>query len=510
MIDGDSKTAWGIDIGPGRRNVDRKAVFNCKTPIDLDGDVILTFHLEQNHGGWNSDDNQNNNPGRFRISATNAQGDIVADPLPARVRKILDIPRVQRSDQQVEEVFSYWRTTIPEWRRANDRIEALWQQWPQGQSTLALATRSNPRETHVLSRGDWLKPSDVVSAGVPAFLNQLPPDAPPTRLTLAKWIVDPKAPTTARVFVNRIWEHYFGAGIVSTPEDFGYQGDPPSHRELLDWLAVEFMEPSIRAGLESAGGAVPWSIKHIQRLIVLSATYRQSSRVTPELLEMDPIQSIAGPWVALSASRAKSSATSRSPPADCSIRKWAGEASCRRPPRFCLCRRPATARSPGTMRRGPKDIRRGVYVFRRRSTPYPMLQTFDVPSGESSCVRRARSNSPLQALVTLNEPMFVECAQALAKKTIENGGAADSSRITYAFRTVLARAPTDAESRELLRLLNTERERFAEGFLNPREVATGKPEVARDLPPGVTPTQWAAYTVVSRVLLNLDETITKE
>jgi len=139
-----------------------------------------------------------------------------------------------------------------------------------------------------------------------------------------------------------------------------------------------------------------------------------------------------------------------------------------------------------------------------------MLQTFDVPSGESSCVRRARSNSPLQALVTLNEPMFVECAQALAKKTIENGGAADSSRITYAFRTVLARAPTDAESRELLRLFNTERERFAEGFLNPSEVATGNPQVPRDLPPSITPTQWAAYTVVSRVLLNLDETITKE
>ncbi|HSZ57642.1 MAG TPA: PSD1 and planctomycete cytochrome C domain-containing protein [Tepidisphaeraceae bacterium] len=508
-IDGNASTAWGIDAGPGRRNHDRKAVFVCKTPLDFDGDVILTIHLAQNHGGWNSDDNQNNNLGRFRVSVTNAQGDIVADPLPARVRKILDIPRVQRCDQQVEEVFSYWRTTIPEWRRANDRIEALWQQWPQGQSTLALATRSNPRETHVLSRGDWLKPSDVVSAGVPAFLNQLPETHDASRLTLARWLVDRNAPTTARVYVNRIWEHYFGAGIVSTPEDFGYQGDPPSHRELLDWLAVEFMEPSIRAGLESAGGAVPWSIKHVHRLIVTSSAYRQSSRVTPELLEMDPYNRLLarGPRFRVEGEIIRDIALASSG----LLNPEMGGRSIMPPaPAFLFLPPASYGPFPWHDETGPEKYRRGVYVFRRRSTPYPMLQTFDVPSGESSCVRRARSNSPLQALVTLNEPMFVECAQALAKKTIENGGATDPDRIAYAFRTVLARPPTDAESKELLRLFNTERERFAEGFLNPSEVATGNPQVPRDLPPSITPTQWAAYTVVSRVLLNLDEAITKE
>jgi hypothetical protein len=508
-IDGKPNTAWGIDIGPGRRNQDRQAVFVCKTPIEFDGDVILTIHLAQNHGGWNSDDNQNNNLGRFRVSVTSAKGDIVADPLPARIRKILEIPREQRSDQQAEEVFSYWRTTVSEWQRANNRIEALWQQWPRGQSTLALTTRSKPRGTHILNRGDWLKPLEVVDADVPAFLNPLPQPHYSSRLTLARWFVDRSAPTTARVYVNRIWEHYFGTGIVSTPEDFGYQGDPPSHPKLLDWLAVEFMKPSVRSGDESSGAAVPWSIKHMHRLLVTSAVYRQSSRVTPELLERDPYNRLLarGPRFRVEGEIIRDIALASSG----LLNPEMGGRSIMPPaPAFLFLPPASYGPFPWHDETGPERYRRGVYVFRRRSTPYPMLQTFDVPSGESSCVRRARSNSPLQALVTLNEPMFVECARALAKKTIERGGSTDSDRITYAFRTVLARPPTEAESKELLRLLTTERHRFAEGFLNPSEVATGNPEVPRDLPTEVTPTQWAAYTVVSRVILNLDETVTKE
>ena len=159
---------------------------------------------------------------------------------------------------------------------------------------------------------------------------------------------------------------------------------------------------------------------------------------------------------------------------------------------------------------GDERYRRGVYVFRRRSTPYPMLQTFDVPAGESSCVRRARSNSPLQALVSLNEPMFVECARSLAKQTLENGGNNDDQRLTYAFRRVLARPPIAEEKTELLSLLNKERKRFADGYLNPNELTTGAKDVPTDLPKGASPTQWAAYTVVARAILNLDETITKE
>ncbi len=220
-LDGDDKTAWGIDAGPGRRNVDRKAVFQCEKPVGADGGSTLLIHLKQNHGGWNSDDLQNNNLGRFRISITTAPAPVMADPLPKRVREILSIPREKRNDAEVAEVFSYWRTTAPECKNANDKIEALWQQWPAGTTQLTLIARSDPRSTHVLTRGDWLKPNRAVTPGVPAFLNPLPEGADASRLTFARWLVDRKSPTTARAFVNRVWQSYFGTGIVATPEDFG-------------------------------------------------------------------------------------------------------------------------------------------------------------------------------------------------------------------------------------------------------------------------------------------------
>ena len=159
---------------------------------------------------------------------------------------------------------------------------------------------------------------------------------------------------------------------------------------------------------------------------------------------------------------------------------------------------------------GPEKYRRALYTFRRRSTPYPVLQTFDVPNADFSCVRRQRSNSPLQALVSLNEPQFVECAQALARTTLEAGGKTDADRVAYAFRRALSRAPSQEERQELLDLLARQRGRIAEGWVNPAEVATGKNEKPANLPAGVSPAQLAAYTVVSRVILNLDETITKE
>jgi mono/diheme cytochrome c family protein len=496
-IDGDGNTAWGIDAGPGRRNTDRKAVFLCDKPLaGDDGGLALTIRLKQEHGGWNSDDLMTNNLGRFRISATTAPGKVPADPLPKRVRAILAIPRDRRSPEQTAEVFSYWRTTVPECKEANDRIEALWQQWPNGNTTLVLSPRDGGRETRMLTRGDWLKPTRGVGPGVPAFLHSLPENSPPTRLTLAQWLVDRKSPTTARAFVNRIWQAYFGTGIVGTSEDFGIQSELPSHPQLLDWLAVEFMDSG-------------WSIKHLHRLIVTSATYRQSSRVTQDLLTRDPYNRLLarGPRFRVEGEIVRDIALASSGLLNPAI----GGRSVMPPAPAYLFLPPASyAPFPWIDETGPDKYRRAVYTWRRRSTPYPVLQTFDVPNGESSCVRRSRSNSPLQALVSLNEPMFVECAQALAKVTLENGGNTDDQRIAYAFRRVLSRDPNDAERKELLALLDKERHRFADGYLNPNELAAGQPAPPPNLPKNVTPTQWASYTVVSRVLLNLDETITKE
>jgi hypothetical protein len=274
-IDGNGDTAWGIDAGPGRRNQDRKAVFLPDKPVTYSNGSILTFRLTQNHGGWNSDDLMNNNLGRFRLSVTSATN-INADSLPKKVREIITtVPREQRTPSQMAAVFAYWRTTVSEFNEANDKIEKLWAQWPNGVTTLTLAARDESRMTAILRRGDWLKPSKPVNAGTPSFLHPLPANADESRLTFAKWITDRKSPTTARVFVNRIWQAYFGTGIVGTPEDFGIQAEAPTHPELLDWLACEFMDSG-------------WSVKHMHRLIVKSAAYRQISKVSPELYEKDP------------------------------------------------------------------------------------------------------------------------------------------------------------------------------------------------------------------------------
>jgi hypothetical protein len=513
-IDGNGNTAWGIDAGPGRRNAARKAVFRCDKPLTFDGGAVLTIHLEQNHGGWNSDDNQNNNLGRFRLSVTTDPGHVVADPLPQRVRDILAIPRDQRTGAQTAAVFSYWRTTVPEWKEANDKIESLWQQWPQGTTTFTLSPRTGGRQTFVLTRGDWLKPAKEVTPGVPAFLNPLPPDAPPTRLTLARWLVDPKAPTTARAFVNRIWQAYFGTGIVATAEDFGMQGEAPSNPQLLDWLATEFMNPSTAStpstsSGQAGSGQAAWSVKHIQRLIVTSTTYRQSSGVSDELYTRDPYNRLLarGPRFRVDGEIVRDIALSASGLLNPEI----GGRSVMPPAPAFLFQPPASyAPFPWIDETGPEKYRRAIYTFRRRSTAYPVLATFDVPNGEGACVRRSRSNSPLQALALLNEPIFVECAQALARRTMAEGGTTDESRISYAFRRALARTPTPSEMNELKSLLNKQEKRLGDGWLNPGEIATGKPEVPADVPAGSTPTELAAFTVVSRVILSLDETITKE
>jgi len=494
-IDGKDETAWGIDAGPGLRNVPRKAVFTAEKPISHEGGTILTFYLKQNHGGWNSDDNQNNNLGRIRLAITTAP-DATADPLPAGVREILSIPRDKRTPAQLQTVFSYWRTTVAEWREANAQIAELWKQHPEGSSQLVLNEREELRETHMLRRGDFLKPDKVVTPGVPAFLHPLPAGAPANRLTFAKWLVDRNSPTTARAIVNRIWQGYFGTGLVATPEDLGRQSEAPSHPELLDWLAVEFMEKG-------------WSLKAIHRLIVTSAAYRQSSKVTPELYAKDPYNRLLarGPRFRVEGEIVRDIALSASGLLN---PKVGGPSVFPPSPDFLYLPPASYGPKVWNEEKGADRYRRALYTFRYRSVPYPMLQTFDAPNGDISCVRRARSNTPLQALTTLNEPLFLEAARALALKTLKEGGPTDAQRVSYAFRRVVTRAPTPQESAELLGLLNRQRQRFVAGELNPWNLATSDPDRPFILPKGATMEQLAAWTAVSRVLLNLDEAITKE
>jgi hypothetical protein len=493
-IDGKDETAWGIDAGPGRRNVPRNAVFVLEKPVSFPTGVILTFKLVQKHGGWNSDDNQNLNLGRFRFSVTD-RGTAQADVVPRRVREALAVPRARRSPAQVETVFSHWRTTVPKWKAANDEIESLWSHHPEGSSQLVLREREQPRQTHLLQRGDFLKPAKSVSPGTPSFLNPLP-DGPPSRLAFARWLVDRQAPTTARAIVNRVWQAYFGTGIVATAEDLGSQCEPPSHPELLDWLAVELMDHG-------------WSLKHLHTLIVTSAAYRQSSRVTPELLTRDPYNRLLarGPRVRVDAEIVRDIALSSSGLLNPAV---GGESVFPPAPAFLFL--PPASYGPKTWveAKGPDRYRRGLYTFRYRSVPYPMLQTFDAPNGDFACVRRARSNTPLQALTLLNEPIFLEAARSLALLTLKEGGASDSDRLAYAFRRCLGRRPVAEEVEPLLILLKRQQGRYISGSLNPWDIAIDSPEEALRLPPAATPAQLAGWTVVARVLLNLDETITKE
>ena len=491
-IDGNENTAWGIDEGPARRNLARKAVFVAETAVSYPEGTLLTFYLSQKHGGRY---HRNQNLGRFRLSVTNAS-EAKADPLPTQVREILSTPPNRRAPSENRLVFRYWRTTVPEWRRENDEIERLWRQHPEGSRQLVLEERGKKRPTHVLSRGDFLNPLKEVAPGVPSFLHPLPPDAPPNRLGLARWLVSRDSPTTARSLVNRVWQTYFGTGLVASSEDLGRQSEAASHPKLLDWLAVEFMEKG-------------WSLKELHRLVVLSATYRQSSRVTPERQKDDPYNRLLarGPRFRVEAEIVRDIALSASGLLDSSI----GGASVYPPAPEFLFRAPSSF-GPKIWKEeaGRERYRRALYTFRYRSVPYPMLQTFDAPNGDSSCIRRSRSNTPLQALTTLNEPLFLEAAQALALSTLREGGESDSERLTFAFRRCLSRRPRQGEKKELLGLLAKQRVRLSQGWVDPWDIGGFGRELRSRLPKDATPVQLAAWTTVARVLLNLDETITKE
>ncbi len=485
-IDGKDETAWTLDAGPGLRNQARKAVFVLEKPVTASA---LNLYLKMNHGGANSDDNENNNLGRIRLSVTAAPSP-AADPIPQSVRDIFAIPRAQRTPDQVEAIFTYWRTTVPEWQERNARIADLMREHPEGSLQLVLADRTaEHRETHILKRGDFLQPERVVTPGTPAFMNPLPA-GPANRLTFARWLVDRQSPTTARSIVNRVWQAYFGTGIVATAENFGTQCEAPVNQELLDWMAVDFMDSG-------------WSLKKLHRTIVTSATYRQSSVATPELLAKDPDNRLLarGARLRVDAETVRDIALAASGLLNPAV---GGPSVFPPAPAFLFL--PPASYSPKSWKpsEGADKYRRGLYTFRFRSVPFPMLQAFDAPNGEMSCVRRTRSNTPLQALTTLNEPLFVESAQALARRVLKEGGANDRERINYAFRLATARTPTPAEADVLLGLLSKEEKRIADGWVSAQEVA-GKAATGE-----VAPTRVAAWTVVARVVLNLDETITKE
>ncbi len=476
-IDGKDETAWCTDAGPGRRNQPRVAVFRPEQPVQNPDGQTLRIRLAQYHGGWNSDDNQSHNLGRVRLSYTT-----VANPrasgVPARLLPILDLPRDQRSPEQQRQLFSHWRTQVAEWKAENDQIEALWKEHPVGSTQLVLTARDDLRTTHYLHRGDFLQPRDPVAAEVPTIFHPLPETTPRNRLAFAQWLVDPKSPTVARAFVNRVWQAYFGLGLVETPEDLGMRGAPPSHPELLDWMAVELIESG-------------YSIKQLHRLIVHSSTYRQSSAVTPLAREIDPQNRWFGraSRFRLDAELVRDSALAVSG----LLNRQAGGPSVHPPLPAFLVEPPASyGPKPWPEDQDADRYRRAVYTFRFRSVPYPPLEVFDAPNGDFACVKRSRSNTPLQALTTLNEPLFIECADALARRMEAEGGATIEQRVAYGFQLCVARSPQMTELQTLIELFQQQTERAKANQIEQQAA------------------EKAALRSVARVLLNLDETITRE
>ncbi len=493
-IDGENKTAWSTDIGPGRRNQSRHAIFVPEQPLTNSGEIVLAFTLKQNHGGWNSDDNQNYLLGRYRFSVTD--GDIGEATLPSNVESILQTPHAQRSSEQQAQLFSYWRTTQDALASENAEIEQAWQAFPDSDSQLVVEATRRPRETYVLTRGNFLDHGEPVKAAAPGFLGTLPTSDEPDRLRLARWLVRRDAPTTARVIVNRIWQSYFGRGIVTTPEDFGFQSSPPTHPQLLDWLAVELMDNN-------------WSLKHIHRLIVSSATYRQTSVVNDQLAQADPLNQwlARGPRLRVDAELVRDIALRVSG----LLNDRLGGPSVYPPAPDFLFQPPASY--------GPKiwntstdsqQYRRSLYVHSYRSVPYPAMQVFDAPKGDAACIRRQRSNTPLQALVLLNEPQFVECARAMATRILRSAEEDDDeTRLRFAHRLAVGRPPEPAELSILKELLVQQRERIKNDSVDVQELLGVSPALVRQLT-GTEAQEVVPWMIVARALLNLDETITKQ
>ena len=361
-------------------------------------------------------------------------------------------------------------------------------------ATMISKELEKPRPAWVLLRGQYDKHGEPVGPGVPAVLPPLPQSDVTNRLTFARWLVDPKHPLTARVTVNRFWQQCFGTGLVKTAEDFGTKGEWPSHPELLDWLALEFIDSG-------------WDVKHLLRLLVTSATYRQDSRVTPELWALDPENRLLarGPRYRLDAEELRDNALCVGGLLNGKLGGH-GVRSYQPAGIWEAVGYTTSNTAKYTQDHGDDLYRRSLYLFWKRTAAPPQMTTFDAPSREQCRARRERTNTPLQALLTMNDPQYFEAARHLGYRMLSQGGASDADRLRYGFRLVTARAPAERECQVLAQNLAAQRARYlASPEAAKQAISVGESPVPDDVPP----VELAAYTMVANLLLNLDEVVTK-
>jgi hypothetical protein len=470
-IDGNPETGWSCAEGQGRAH---EAVFQLEKPLTASS-LNLTMMFGRHYAC---------SLGKFRISLTTQSGEVVASQVSSDVQPLIHKP--DRTEAETQLLRNEFLLNAPELVASRKEIDEL--RRPQSFLTsLVLQERpaENPRRTFIHNRGEWTQPTDAVEPAVLSILNPLPAGAPKNRLGFARWLVSRENPLTARVVVNRAWATFFGRGIVKTQEDFGFQSSPPSHPQLLDWLAIRFMDDG-------------WSFKKLHRLIVTSQTYKQSSSSTAVGEEKDPENILLwrGPRLRLDAEEVRDSAL-----------RSAGILSNKMLGPSVFPPQPASVTTEGTYgalawntSTGEDRYRRSLYTFAKRTAPFAFANTFDAPTGEACIVNRDKSNTPLQALSLLNDVTIIEAAQALGKHLMETPGTPEQL-ISEAFVRCFSRSPSPEELAAVLDFYQKQQQRFI-----------AAPESAKSLAgngPAETIIPRAAWTAVARALMNMDEFVTK-
>lgn len=494
LIDGDESTGWSADRGPGLRNTDSVAVLRFAETLTAPPNSKLKISLafESSPSGGVRECTQ---AGRTRYSLTRSPNPRAASYDHAATLA-MQSPAAKRNLEEQAAVRTAWRRSTPELKPFDDEVSVLERQHPEAYTSVLTTLKRSPehrRGTFLLDRGIWDKPTHEVTPHVPTALHSLDEENP-GRLAFAHWLVDRRSPLAARVQVNRVWQTIFGIGLVETPEDFGTRSVQPEHLELLDWLAVEFMDHG-------------WSTKRLIRTILTSTTYQQNSRWTQKLSEIDPQNRLLlrGPRFRTDAEVLRDIALST---AGLLHPRIGGPSTYPPIPATVLA---DTFSRPGYWEtdEGPERYRRALYIFRKRSMPDPVMTTFDAPNADFACARRQVSNTPLAALIPLNETIFVEAARALALRILREGGDSEAERINYAFRLCMSRSPTTSEVEVVSASLKNHRVRLADGFISINEIATGDPAKKPEFPKGTTPQDAAAWTILARVLINTNEMMTK-
>ncbi|REJ92891.1 MAG: DUF1553 domain-containing protein [Planctomycetota bacterium] len=485
-IDDDPMTGWAINGAPDGLNVRRVATFVLDAPPESAAGQTWIIRLRHESAA-----NTSYQIGCFRLSRTQAPSDAIR--LPEHLLAALAVPAEERSKEQQEQITQAFRKADESWRELTAQIDAQQQKLNSLNgtipTTLVMQELDEPRETFVQIRGNFLELGARVEPGVPEVLPDVPAEEGTiTRLDLAQWLVSPQHPLTARVTVNRIWQRFFGVGLVATENDFGTQGSPPTHPELLDWLASELIRRD-------------WSLKSMHRLIVTSAAYRRSSHQRDDLAEVDPRNRLLARQsrVRLDAEVIRDACLSAS-----GLLADAMGGPPVHPPQPEGIYLFTQSAKPWPESQGENRYRRGLYTQFWRSSPHPMMPTFDAPDANSTCTRRVRSNTPLQALTLANDRSFVELAQGFARRVLTEAEPYDEGRLRYAVRCALCREPQPAELTRLSEFLQRQQQAYA---AHPELAKAAAPD---GLPAGVSVESAAAWTALTRVLLNLDEFITRE